>query len=76
MLEGYRVLESLMVVLMWTNSLDGETLNKNTHPQTCTNLTSFLNKNTFLILFLYNSLHEGLAQLFYTRQVIVWSEIV
>ena len=59
---------------MWKNSRYGETLNKNTHPQTCTNLTLFLNKNTFIILFLYDSPNKGLVQLFSIRQVIFWSE--
>ena len=57
---------------MWKNSRYGETLNKNTHPQTCTDLTLFLNKNAFIILFLYDSLNECL--LFCIRQVIFWSE--
>ena len=70
------MLKSLIVVFMWEKSHYRETLNKNTHPKTCTNLTLFLNKNTFVIYFFQHSLHEGLAQLFYTRQVIFWSEKV
>ena len=62
------MLKSLNAVFMCKKSRYGETLNKNTHPRTCTNLTLFLNKNTFIILFLHDSLHEGLAQLFCTRK--------
>ena len=54
----------------------GETLNKNTHQKTGTKLTLFLNKNTFIILFFHDTLHEGLAQLFCTRHVIFWSDKV
>ena len=39
----------------------GETLNKNTHPQTGTNLTLFLNKKHIYYTFFYDLLHEGLA---------------
>ena len=72
------MLKSLIAVFMCKKLRYGETLNKNTHLKTCTNLTIFLNKNTFIIVpyFFHDSLHEGLAQLFSTRQVIFWSEKV
>ena len=50
-LGGCRVLKSLIAVFMGKKSCYGETLNWNTHPKTCTNLTLFLNKNAFIIFF-------------------------
>ena len=51
------MLKSLIAVFMCEKSRYGETLNKNTHSKSCTNLTLFLNKNTVIILFLHDSLH-------------------
>ena len=45
-------LKVLIAVFMCKKSRYGETLNKNTHPKTCTILTLFLSNNTFIILFL------------------------
>ena len=70
------MLKSLTAVFMCKKSRYGETLNKKTHTKTCTNLTLFLNKNTIIILFFHDSLHEGFAQLFCTRHVIFWAEKV
>ena len=61
--------KSLIAVFMCKKSRYGETLNKDTHPKTCTNLT-------LIILFFQDSLHKGVAQLFCTRQVIFWTEKV
>ena len=45
------MLKSVIAVFMCKKSRYGETLNKKTHPKTCTDLTLFLNKNTFFIFF-------------------------
>ena len=70
------MLKSLIGVFMCKKSRYGETLNKNTHPKTCNKPYIISKQKHIYYTFFRNSLHEGLAQLFCTRQVIFWSEKV